>query len=326
MRFRWSILLILAGAVPSLAEKPLEGFNRSERLRLTQDYPIFEYMVLDDFPLTLLAPSWSEIQKALDDAPKEDGGCRLDRKGYGEILQRQLADSAGYKVKLIEFSHWLSANGIVYLDESLRKGYPMRTVLTPYCVERMQQGGIIHWDETRDFSASFSLELGLPARPRSFEEQFPVIFHEWGHYVSHRMMEESQGGSVTGDEAARWFNPLDEGFADFVSYAFLGAPPHLEAPMRRPLSSSFSDRQLVLSGQYPYFKTEDHSAGEPFRDVLIRISVVYGTPRALEVAHEIVADIFIRQRKTAASPEMAANAAVSAVLKRRGISLDDLLQ
>ena len=304
----------------------MEGFNRIERTRLAQDYPSGNYMVLDDFPMALLAPAWSEIQKAIADLPKEEGGCSMDRKGYGETLKRQLSDAGTYKQKLIEFSRWLPANGIVYFDEAFRKGYPMRTVLTPYCVERMLQGGMIHWDESRDFSASFTLELGLPTRPRSFEEQFPVIFHEWGHYLSHRMMEESEGRPVTADEAARWLNPLDEGFADFVSYAFLGAPPHLEPPMRAALSSSFSDRQKVFEGQFPYFAKEDHSAGEPFRDVLIRISIVYGTPSALQTAREIFGNILAARKDPAASAEKTANAAVSAVLKRRAITLDALLQ
>jgi hypothetical protein len=319
-------LFFSAGAAPGLAADQFAGFNRMERLRLAQDYPVFEYMVMDDSPMRLLAPSWREIEKSIKESPKTEGGCTMDRQRYAESLSRQLKDAAAYKQKLIEFSSWLPANGITYLDDALREGYLMQTVLTPYCVERMQQGGIIHWDETRDFAASFSLELGLPTQPRSFHEQFPVIFHEWGHYVSHRMMEEAVGKAVSGDEAALWLNPLDEGFADFVSFSFLGAPPHLEPPMRAPLSSSFSDRQLVFEGKYPYFSREDHSAGEPFRDVLIRISVVYGTPLAMQVARDIIAEILTVQRKAIASPEKAANAAVSAVLKRRGISLDVLLQ
>jgi hypothetical protein len=283
-------------------------------------------MVLDDFPMRLLTPSWKEIKKAMNDAPKSSEGCAMDRKRYSEEIKAQLEDAAAYKQKLIEFARWLPANGITFLDEAFRKGYFMQTVLSPYCVERMNQGGIIHWDESRDFASSFSLELGMTSRPRTFREQFPVIFHEWGHYVSHSMMEQAAGRPVSGDEAELWLNPLDEGFADFVSYAFLGAPEHLEPPMRTPLSSSFSDRQLVFDGRYPYFKTEDHAAGEPFRDVLIRISTVYGTPRAMQVARDIFADILTVQSKSISSPEKAANAAVSSVLKRRAISLDALLQ
>jgi hypothetical protein len=326
VRFLSAILLLSAGAVPCPAASPFLGFDRTERLRLSQDYPVLEYMVLDDYPMTLLAPSWTQIQKAMADSQGSSDGCKLDRVRYAESLKRQLEDAAAYRQKQFEFSLWLQANGISYLEEALRKGGSMRTVLTPYCTERMEQGGLIHWDETKGIAESFSLELGLPFRPRPFAEQFPVIFHEWGHYVSHRMMEESVGHPVTGDEAELWLNPLDEGFADFVSYAFLGAPAHLEPPMRTALSSSFADRTLVFDGQYPYFKNEDHSAGEPFRDVLIRISMVYGTPRAMKVAHDVFSDILTVQRRLTASPEQAANAAVSAALKRRDISLDALLQ
>jgi hypothetical protein len=54
--------------------------------------------------------------------------------------------------------------------------------------------------------------------------------------------------------------------------------------------------------------------------------VVYGTPLAIQVARDIIAEILTVQRKAIASPEKAADAAVSAVLQRRGISLDARLQ
>ena len=317
---------LLATATPCLAESEFPGFQRNERLRVSQDAPTIEYMVLDDAPMRLLAPTWGEISNAMKEYADELDGCKLDRKSYAERLQKQLEDAPAYKKELIDFSRWLSANGIVYLEDASRKGYSMQTALTPYCVEQMLQGGAIHWDEARDFAATFSVEVGVPLRPRSFQEQFPVLFHEWGHYVFHRMMEEALGRPVPAKEAALWLNPLDEGFADFVSYAFLGAAAHVDPPMRAPLSSSLSDRQLVYDGEYPYFKTEDHSAGEPFRDVLIRISAVYGTPRAMQVAREIAAEDLAVQRKSTESAEKAANAAVSVVLKRRGIALSALLQ
>ncbi len=321
-----AMLFLLLVAAPCLAGDQLAGVDRKERIRLSQDYPAVEYMVRDDFPLLILAPSWAEIKKAAKDSKAESGACVMEKKTYGESLQRQLADADDLKQKFTEFSQWLKANGAPYLDEAFRRGYPMRTVLVPFCVEKSLQGGLNRWDESVDFASTFWVALALPTQPRSFQEQFPVIFHEWGHYVFHRMMEESVGHAVLADEAATWLNPLDEGFADFVSYAFLGAPAHIEPPMRTPLSSSLSDRRLVLEGKYPYFKSEDHSAGEPFRDVLIRVGAVYGAPVAMQVARDIAAEILSVQRKTTGSPEKAANAAVAAVFERRAIPTAVLLQ
>jgi hypothetical protein len=321
-----AMLFLALVAAPCKGADQAAGFDRKERIRLAQDYPAVEYMVRDDFPMLILVPSWGEIQKAAKDSEAESGGCVMDQKTYEESLKRQLADANDLKQKFAEFSQWLSANGVSYVDQACRQGYPMRTVLVPFCVERSLQGGLNRWDESLDFASTFWVALALPKQPRSFQEQFPVIFHEWGHYVFHRMMEESLGHPVSADEAATWLNPLDEGFADFVSYAFLGAPAHIEPPMRTPLSSSIADRRLVLEGKYPYFKSEDHSAGEPFRDVLIRVSVVYGTPVALQIAHEIAAEILSVQRKSTGSPEKAANAAVLAVFQRRAIPTAALLQ
>ena len=82
--------LLLAEAAPCLAASEFPGFGRSERLRLTQDAPIVEYMILDDFPMRLLVPSWGEISAAMKDSDQAADSCTWTGRATPSVCRSSL--------------------------------------------------------------------------------------------------------------------------------------------------------------------------------------------------------------------------------------------
>lgn len=221
------------------------------------------------------------------------------QKRYDLNLVKYSAMASDWSQTLVKFNQWLLNAGVDFLDHSLKQG-PVQMVIDPmvdltetnarFDFEKLEPSTQTDWwvdvwmEPTRDVDYLFGYK--------------PVMIHEFGHFIFHSYL--SRSDMIPKDRGFVNFTlgPIDEAFADAVSYEFTGEPlvgkrydytQKSTIEFRRALSSPAEDRVKVRQGTWDYkiMEGDDHVRGQPFRDVLIEISKDYGLSSQFQLVEEI---------------------------------------
>jgi hypothetical protein len=277
---------------------------REVTLRLRPNYPerVWLEASADHARVLLISPNQSDpnARRSLD--------C-LDPDLYEQKVQGLEQQADLFSKWVVEFAAWTQLQGVNYVSDFVRSK-PITLFEVPLCKATY---GINTFFAYHQFDSPLSdwwilNQFALPDLDQR-SKQKALMAHEMGHFVFQSLVWEQTGQmfyEITDARSAylRESLPLNEAFADFLSFAFtqeavVGRKFDYEqektVEIRTALSTSIEDRIAVRTGQWNP-KGEPHKAGEPLRDVLIEDAQMWGVESTLKKIRRIIQDTYRKQR------------------------------
>lgn len=236
----------------------------------------------------------------LFDLDQNSGFSKKVKKKYRQNLVKYGAKAMEWSHTLGTFNEWLLASGVDFLDHSLKQE-PVQMVIDPM-VDRVETNLSFEFMALEpEVRTQWWVKAWIePVDDQDFQFGYvPVVIHELGHFIFHSSLNKAGRLRLKDEQFVRLtLAPVDEAFADVVSYEFTHEPLvgkrydydlKKVVEFRRSLSSTSLAREKVRKGNWPYKQmgVNDHETGAPFRDVLIEIGEDYGNRAIFEVIRAI---------------------------------------
>ena len=241
--------------------------------------------------MTFSFPAWSEMAKALKSLPRDEGpSCISSKKYYRQQIEKQANLFPGFAVKFTAFLGWLDSQGLKELPNSIAHGAKAQLYLQPMCGPA-QPGGIFTFETFDATDPKWTMLLPFRVQdPIPFQEEETVVFHEFGHFVFQGLLGRVLPKPISEEDDINLYLPIVEGFADWVSYEFLGKWVCAD-PTRQILNTSTEERHQVISGKHEYLGFDLHQTSAAFRDVLIDLSAKEGPGSSVAAMNRILRNL-----------------------------------